>query len=284
MSMCVLNFQGKAMVFDSPAVMAIINITPDSFYAPSRVDSELSILSRASMALEQGAAILDIGAYSSRPNAANVSEEEEWSRLQQALKVIRREFPQAILSVDTFRANIARRAVEEFGVQIINDISGGELDPQMFATVAQVHAAYILMHTKGTPQTMQSLAHYDNILSEIVHYFETHIHQLHQLGVTDIILDPGFGFAKTVEQNYELLHKMSALQLFQLPILVGVSRKSMIYKPLGCTPDEALNGTTALHILALQQGVTFLRVHDVKPAIEAIHLFNLYQASDNQQY
>lgn len=282
--MCVLNFQGKAMVFDSPAVMAIINITPDSFYAPSRVDSELSILSCASMALEQGAAILDIGAYSSRPNAANVSEEEEWSRLQQALKVIRREFPQAILSVDTFRANIARRAVEEFGVQIINDISGGELDPQMFATVAQVHAAYILMHTKGTPQTMQSLAHYDNILSEIVHYFETHIHQLHQLGVTDVILDPGFGFAKTVEQNYELLHKMSALQLFQLPILVGVSRKSMIYKPLGCTPDEALNGTTALHILALQQGATFLRVHDVKPAIEAIHLFNLYQASDNQQY
>ena len=282
--MCVLNFQGKAMVFDSPAVMAIINITPDSFYAPSRVDSELSILSCASMALEQGAAILDIGAYSSRPNASNVSEEEEWSRLQQALKVIRREFPQAILSVDTFRANIARRAVEEFGVQIINDISGGELDPQMFATVAQVHAAYILMHTKGTPQTMQSLAHYDNILSEIVHYFETHIHQLHQLGVTDVILDPGFGFAKTVEQNYELLHKMSALQLFQLPILVGVSRKSMIYKPLGCTPDEALNGTTALHILALQQGATFLRVHDVKPAIEAIHLFNLYQASDNQQY
>lgn len=282
--MCVLNFQGKAMVFDSPAVMAIINITPDSFYAPSRVDSELSILSCASMALEQGAAILDIGAYSSRPNAANVSEEEEWSRLRQALKVIRREFSQAILSVDTFRANIARRAVEEFGVQIINDISGGELDPQMFATVAQVHAAYILMHTKGTPQTMQSLAHYDNILSEIVHYFETHIHQLHQLGVTDVILDPGFGFAKTVEQNYELLHKMSALQLFQLPILVGVSRKSMIYKPLGCTPDEALNGTTALHILALQQGATFLRVHDVKPAIEAIHLFNLYQASDNQQY
>lgn len=282
--MCVLNFQGKAMVFDSPAVMAIINITPDSFYAPSRVDSELSIISCASMALEQGAAILDIGAYSSRPNASNVSEEEEWSRLQQALKVIRREFPQAILSVDTFRANIARRAVEEFGVQIINDISGGELDPQMFATVAQVHAAYILMHTKGTPQTMQSLAHYDNILSEIVHYFETHIHQLHQLGVTDIILDPGFGFAKTVEQNYELLHKMSALQLFQLPILVGVSRKSMIYKPLGCTPDEALNGTTALHILALQQGAIFLRVHDVKPAIEAIHLFNLYQVSDNQQY
>lgn len=282
--MCVLNFQGKAMVFDSPAVMAIINITPDSFYAPSRVDSELSIISCASMALEQGAAILDIGAYSSRPNAANVSEEEEWSRLQQALKVIRREFPQAILSVDTFRANIARRVVEEFGVQIINDISGGGLDPQMFATVAQVHAAYILMHTKGTPQTMQSLAHYDNILSEIVHYFETHIHQLHQLGVTDIILDPGFGFAKTVEQNYELLHKMSALQLFQLPILVGVSRKSMIYKPLGCTPDEALNGTTALHILALQQGAIFLRVHDVKPAIEAIHLFNLYQVSDNQQY
>lgn len=282
--MCVLNFQGKAMVFDSPAVMAIINITPDSFYAPSRVDSELSILSRASMALEQGAAILDIGAYSSRPNAANVSEEEEWSRLQQALKVIRREFPQAILSVDTFRANIARHAVEEFGVQIINDISGGELDPQMFATVAQVHAAYILMHTKGTPQTMQSLAHYDNILSEIVRYFETHIHQLHLLGITDIILDPGFGFAKTVEQNYELLHKMSALQLFQLPILVGVSRKSMIYKPLGCTPDEALNGTTALHILALQQGATFLRVHDVRPAMEAIHLFNLYQASDNQQY
>lgn len=282
--MFVLNLQGKAVVFGSPAVMAIINITPDSFYAPSRVDSELSILSCASMALEQGAAILDIGAYSSRPNAADVSEEEEWSRLHRALKVIRREFPQAILSVDTFRSNIARRAVEEFGVQIINDISGGELDPQMFATVAQVHAAYILMHTKGTPQTMQSLAHYDNILSEIVHYFEAHIHQLHLLGGTDIILDPGFGFAKTMEQNYELLHKMSALQLFQLPVLVGVSRKSMIYKPLQCAPEDALNGTTALHILALQQGATFLRVHDVKPAMEAIHLFNLYQALDNQQY
>lgn len=280
--MCILNLQGKAVVFDSPSVMAIINITPDSFYAASRVGTESGVLSCATRALEEGAAILDIGAYSSRPNAAHVPEEEEWRRLQGALRAIRREFPGAILSVDTFRAAVARRAVEEFGVQIINDISGGELDQEMFATVAQTHAAYILMHSKGTPQTMQSLAQYDDMLSEIVHYFEVHIHRLHLLGVTDIILDPGFGFAKTVEQNYELLRRMSALELFQLPLLAGLSRKSMIYKPLGCTPDEALNGTTALNMLALQQGATFLRVHDVKPAMEAIHLYNLYTATDNR--
>ncbi len=280
--MHVFNLQGQAVVFDEPAVMAIINLTPDSFYSASRKNTETEVLTCASNALQQGAAILDIGAYSSRPNAANVSEQEEWQRLQQHLKWIRHEFPNAILSIDTFRANIARQAVEQFGVQIINDISGGELDPNMFATVAQTHATYILMHSKGTPQTMQHLTQYTDLLSEIVHYLQERINRLHQLGITNIIIDPGFGFAKTTEQNYFLLRNLSALQIFQLPILAGLSRKSMIYQPLNCTPEDALNGTTALNILALQQGATFLRVHDVKPAIEAIHLYNLYKGNDNQ--
>lgn len=275
--MYVFNLQGRAVTFDEPAVMAIINITPDSFYDSSRVNTEPQILSCATRALEQGAAILDIGGYSSRPDAADVLEEEEWQRLQKALACIRREFPQAVLSVDTFRSSVARRAVEEYGVQIINDISGGELDKDMFRTVADVHAAYVLMHMRGTPKTMQSLVHYDNLLSEVVHYFEQRINKLHALGVSDIILDPGFGFAKTVEQNYELLRKMSSLRLFELPLLAGLSRKSMIYKPLGCTPAEALNGTTALNILALEQGAAFLRVHDVQPAMEAIRLYQLYK-------
>ncbi|HCS87664.1 MAG TPA: dihydropteroate synthase [Bacteroidales bacterium] len=275
--MFVFNLQGKAVTFNEPAVMAIINSTPDSFYASSRLSEESQFLSRAVCALEQGAAILDIGGCSSRPDAADVPEEEEWQRLQKALACIRREFPQAILSVDTFRASVARRAVEEYGVQIINDISGGELDMDMFRTVADVHAAYVLMHMQGTPKTMQSLARYDNLFSEMVHYFEQRINRLHALGVSDIILDPGFGFAKTVEQNYELLRKMSSLRLFELPLLAGLSRKSMIYKPLGCTPAEALNGTTALNMLALEQGAAFLRVHDVQPAMEAIRLYQLYK-------
>lgn len=275
--MYVFNLQGRAVTFDEPAVMAIINITPDSFYDSSCVSTEPQILSCAARALEQGAAILDIGGYSSRPDAADVPEEEEWHRLQKALACIRREFPQVVLSVDTFRSSVARRAVEEYGVQIINDISGGELDKDMFRTVAEVRAAYVLMHMRGTPKTMQSLVHYDNLLSEVVHYFEQRINKLHALGVSDIILDPGFGFAKTVEQNYELLRKMSSLRLFELPLLAGLSRKSMIYKPLGCTPAEALNGTTALNMLALEQGAAFLRVHDVKPAMETIRLYQLYK-------
>lgn len=278
----VFNLQGLSVAFDEPAVMAIINLTPDSFYSASRKNNETEVLSCASDALQQGAAILDIGAYSSRPNATDISEQEEWQRLQQPLQWIRHEFPNAILSVDTFRANIARQAVEQFGVQIINDISGGNLDPNMFASVAQTHAAYILMHSKGTPQTMQSQTQYTDLLSEMVHYFQERITHLHQLGVTDIIIDPGFGFAKTIEQNYFLLRNLSALHLFQLPVLAGLSRKSMIYQPLNGTPADALNGTTALNILALQQGATFLRVHDVKPAIEAIQLYKLYKGNDNQ--
>ncbi len=279
--MYVFNLQGRAVTFDGPAVMAIVNITPDSFYGSSRLATESQILSCAARALEQGAAVLDVGGYSSRPDAADVPPGEEWQRVRKALSVLRREFPQAILSVDTFRASVAQRAVEEFGVQIINDISGGELDKDMFQTVADVRAAYVLMHMRGTPETMQNLTHYDNLLSEVVRYFEQRVNKLRALGVSDIILDPGFGFAKTVQQNYELLRKMASLQLFELPVLAGLSRKSMIYKPLGCTPDEALNGTTALNMLALQQGAAFLRVHDVKPAMEAIRLYQLYCGKNN---
>lgn len=275
--MCVFNLQGKAWVFNEPAVMAIINVTPDSFYGSSRSETESQVLAAAELALAQGAAILDIGGYSSRPDAENVPEQEEWERLRRGLGWIRREFPQAIISVDTFRSEVARRAVLDYGVQIINDISGGELDEQMFSVVAQVRAAYVLMHMRGTPKTMQGLTNYENLLSEMIHYFEERINNLHLLGVRDIILDPGFGFAKTLEQNYELLRKLSYLRIFNLPILAGLSRKSMIYKPLGCNPAEALNGTTALNMLALQQGAAFLRVHDVKPAVEAIRLYQLYQ-------
>lgn len=275
--MCVFNLQGKAWLFNEPAVMAIINVTPDSFYGSSRSETESQVLAAAELALAQGAAILDIGGYSSRPDAENVPEQEEWERLRRGLGWIRRKFPQAIISVDTFRSEVARRAVLDYGVQIINDISGGELDKQMFSVVAQVRAAYVLMHMRGTPKTMQGLTNYENLLSEMIHYFEERINNLHLLGVRDIILDPGFGFAKTLGQNYELLRKLSYLRIFNLPILAGLSRKSMIYKPLGCNPAEALNGTTALNMLALQQGAAFLRVHDVKPAVEAIRLYQLYQ-------
>lgn len=271
-----LNLNGKLLSWETPIVMGIINITPDSFYDSCKSFSEQEVVNCAAKALQEGAAVLDIGGYSSRPNAGEVSLGEEWRRVDMAAGWIRKRFPEVPLSVDTFRAEVARRAVLEHGVQIINDISGGELDPDMFRTVAELHTAYILMHMRGTPQTMQQNTGYGNLMAELIEFFQRKTTALHQLGVKDIIIDPGFGFAKTLLQNYELLRKLPCLQTLGHPLLIGLSRKSMICNVLHCTPHEALNGTTALHMLALQGGATILRVHDVKAAIEAITLYRQY--------
>jgi dihydropteroate synthase len=224
--------------------------------------------------LQEGAAVIDLGAYSSRPGARFISEEEEIKRILPLLKVIKKEFPDAVISIDTFRALVAELSVQE-GAQMINDISAGELDSTMFATVARLKVPYILMHMKGNPQTMCEYAQYgEDILVELYSYFVRKIEQLRKLGVVDLIIDPGFGFAKTLEQNYELLNRLDALNELKLPMLVGVSRKTMIYKLLGITPTEALNGTTVIHTMALLKGANLLRVHDVKPAVEAVRIFN----------
>lgn len=276
LTMYSLNLNGTILSLETPVVMGIINSTPDSFYNGCRGETEKEIIACAEKALQEGAAILDIGGYSSRPNATHVSAEEEWRRADMALRGIRKEFPHAILSIDTFRAEIARRAVLQHGVQIINDISGGESDPDMFRTIAELRTVYILMHMQGTPQTMQQHTTYNNLMADIIDYFQCKTATMRQMGITDIIIDPGFGFAKRLQQNYALLRKLPYLQILNLPLLVGISRKSMIYKPLQNTPQEALNGTTALHILALQGGANILRAHDVKSAKEAITLYKQY--------
>ena len=267
-----INVHNKLLDLSTPKVMGILNVTPDSFYAESRKQTEEAIAERARQILLEGGDIIDLGAYSSRPGAADVTPEEEMERLARALRIIRHEHPHAIISVDTFRAKVAERCIEEYGADIINDISGGELDCEMFPTVARLNAPYILMHMKGTPQNMQNDPHYDDVTSEVLQYFGRKVDQLHEMGVNDIILDPGYGFAKTLEQNYELFRNQHVLEELGLPILVGVSRKSMIYKLLGGTPQEALNGTTVLHALALQKGANILRVHDVKEAVETIKI------------
>ena len=269
-----VNIQGKLLDLSTPQVMGILNVTPDSFYADSRKQTEEAISERANQILAEGGSIIDLGAYSSRPGAADVSTEEEMERLARALRTIRSEHPGAIVSIDTFRAEVAERCVVEYGADIINDISGGEMDDRMFDTVARLNIPYILMHMKGTPQTMQQNPQYEDVTSEVMQYFGRKVDQLHDMGVNDIILDPGYGFAKTLDQNYELFRNQHILQELNLPILVGISRKSMIYKLLGTTPQEALNGTTVLHTLALQQGANILRVHDVREAVETIKIVN----------
>ncbi len=267
-----LNIGGKLTDLSRPVVMGILNVTPDSFYAESRKQSERNIRKHVEQMVADGAEIIDIGAYSSRPGASDVSPEEEMARLRHGLGIVRQISKDAIVSVDTFRADVARMCVEEYGVGIINDISGGELDDKMFAAVAQLGVPYILTHIQGTPQDMQQAPHYDNATAEVVQYFARKIQQLRELGQKDIIIDPGFGFDKTMEHNYELMRNLEALHVFGLPILVGVSRKSMIYRLLGNTPQEALNGTTVLNTLALSMGAAILRVHDVKEAAEAIKI------------
>lgn len=253
--------------------MGILNITPDSFYSDSRVQSEKEILTTAEKMLVAGATILDVGGYSSRPGAKDISETEEIQRVSHAVKAILNEFPQALISVDTFRSSVAKAAIHE-GACMINDISGGSLDPKMFEVVAALKVPYILMHMQGTPQTMASLTNYNNLVKDILDYFHQKIDILHQLGVKDLVLDPGFGFAKTVEQNFSLLNHLDYFKLFGAPLLVGLSRKSMIWKTLDITAADALNGTTALHAIALLKGASILRVHDVKEAVETIKLFS----------
>lgn len=267
-----INVGGKLMDLSEPQVMGILNITPDSFYSESRKNTKEEIAERVNAILAEGGSMIDVGAYSSRPGADDISEEEEMRRLRGALQILRRIAPEALVSVDTFRADVARMCVGEFGVQIINDISGGESDHRMFETVASLGVPYILMHMKGNPQTMQNEPRYDDLLTEMLQYFGSKVQRLHELGVKDIILDPGFGFAKTLEHNYELMNRLQDLRVLGLPMLVGVSRKSMIYRLLGGTPESALNGTSVLNTLALMKGASILRVHDVKEAVEVVQI------------
>lgn len=267
-----INVNGRLMDLSEPQVMGILNVTPDSFYAGSRMETEKDIINRLHQITSEGASILDIGAYSSRPDAEHISTEEEMNRLRTGLDLVRKHQPEAVVSVDTFRADVAKMCVEEFGAAMINDISAGQLDAAMFGTIAQLGVPYIIMHMQGTPQNMQMNPHYDNLLKEVFLYFAERVQKLRDLGAKDIIIDPGFGFGKTLEHNYELMNHLDEFQLFELPLLVGISRKSMIYKLLGTTPEEALNGTTVLNTLALMKGANILRVHDVKAAKETVTL------------
>jgi dihydropteroate synthase len=264
-----------------PVIMGILNLTPDSFFDGGRYKDDDSILQQTEKMLQEGATILDIGGASSRPGAEEVSETEELNRVMPAIEAILRLFPETILSVDTWRAKVAREAIAT-GAHIVNDISGGRLDPDMFTTAGEMQAPYVLMHMQGTPQTMQQNPHYDDVVTEVLDYF---IHQtalLRAAGVKDIILDPGFGFGKTVEHNYTLLKNLKVFEnVLELPVLAGISRKSMICKPLGIRPEQALNGTTALHMVALQQGARILRVHDVREAWEVIRLWQELQNCNN---
>ncbi len=277
-----INIKGNLFSFGHPVVMGILNATPDSFFDGGQCGSEAAIARRASDMIEQGAAIIDVGAYSSRPGAEHISEEQEWQRLEVALRVIRKSHPQAIISVDTFRSEIARRSVEEFHADIINDISAGTMDSKMYATIAKLNVPYILMHMKGTPQNMQQNIIYRNdIVDEMTLFFSQQVYQLTQHGVKDIILDPGFGFGKTIEHNYIIMRRLEEFQIHNLPLLVGVSRKSMIYNALNTTPANSLNGTSVLNTMALERGANILRVHDVKEAVECIKLVEYMKSKQN---
>lgn len=267
-----INIKGQLLSLDEPQVMGILNVTPDSFYAGSRKETEAAIVDRIETILDEGASMIDVGGYSSRPDAAEVSDTEEMQRLETALRQLQQHYPHVVVSVDTFRSSIARRCVEEYGVAMINDISGGEQDKQMFETVAQLRVPYIMMHMRGTPQTMQQQTDYADVTADLLKYFSQKLERLFRLGVNDVILDPGFGFSKTLVQNYELMRHLDDFRIFGLPLLVGVSRKSMIYKLLETTPEESLNGTTVLHTYALLHGANILRVHDVRAAKEAIQI------------
>ena len=269
-----VNAKGKLIDLSTPKVMGIINLTPDSFFEGSRKQSVDDALIQAEKMLNEGATFLDLGAYSSRPGAEDISVQEEIDRLLPVVEAIARNFPDAVLSVDTFRAAVAEAAINA-GAHIINDISGGQLDDQMFAIVAKLNVPYILMHMKGNPQTMVQLAAYEDVFNEVLDYFTTRIHQLKQLGVNDVIIDPGFGFAKKPEHGFALLNRLNEFEKLGLPLLAGVSRKKMIYGTLGITADEALNGTTVLNTIALTKGASILRVHDVKEAVQAVKLFNM---------
>ena len=270
-----LNLRGQLVTIDHPWVMGIVNVTPDSFYSGSRVTDERTLIERVRTMVADGADVIDVGACSTRPGSESVDAQGEMERLQWALAAIRRELPDVILSIDTYRAEVARRCVEEWGADIINDISGGTIDERMFETVASLRVPYVLMHMRGTPETMSSLTDYDDVTAEVLEWMARRIDELRQMGVADIIADPGFGFAKTMEQNYEMLARLNAFHALDAPLLVGVSRKRMIYTLLGCSADDALNGTTAVNTIALLQGAHILRVHDVRAAVEAVRIVSM---------
>lgn len=268
-----INCKGKLIELDTPKVMGILNITPDSFFDGGRYKDSKSILNQVEKLLLEGATFIDLGAYSSRPGADFVSEDEEMKRIVPVVSLILKSFPETILSIDSFRSKVISECVSA-GASICNDISAGLLDDQMLCTIGQLQIPYIMMHMRGTPQTMQKMTDYDDLLGDIYYYFSERIHAAKSYNISDLIIDPGFGFAKTKNQNFEILNQMSLLTHLKHPILAGVSRKSMIYKTLNCTTDEALNGTTVLNTIALMNGAKILRVHDVKEAMECISLFN----------
>lgn len=268
-----LNLRGRLLELREPQIMGILNVTPDSIYSDSRTPDEAHITERVRQMMDEGADMIDVGGYSSRPGADDVTPEEEMDRLRRGLRIVRKLYPEVPVSVDTFRADVARMCIEEEGADIINDISGGMMDRQMFRTVARLGVPYILMHMQGTPDTMQVAPHYDNLRREVMLYFAERIDRLCQMGAKDIIVDPGFGFGKTLEHNYELMNHLEDFAVFNLPLLVGISRKSMIYKLTGGTPQTSLNGTTVLNTISLVKGAHILRVHDVKAAAEAKQIY-----------
>lgn len=268
-----MNCRGKLIDLDSPKVMGILNITPDSFYDGGKYNEESEILSRTKKIIDEGADFIDIGAYSSRPNAKDVTEKEEIIRLEKALKIVRKNYPDAIISVDTFRANVARFAVENYEVDIINDIYAGFGDEKMLKTIRNLQVPYIMMHIQGTPKTMQNNPQYNDIILDIIKYFSERIRTATLLGINDLIIDPGFGFGKTIEHNYELMKRLHEFSIVDYPMLIGISRKSMIYKALDITPNDALPGTIALNTIALQKGAKILRVHDVAEAVQTVKIF-----------
>lgn len=268
-----INCKGELITFDKPKVMGIINITPDSFYKGSRLREMNDILKQVDKMMDQGADLIDIGGYSSRPGADDIPLQEELDRVIPVIRNVADKFPQVRISVDTFRSEVARQALDN-GAAMINDISAGLLDNAMMDVVSKYQVPYVMMHMKGTPQTMRSLNQYDDLITEIIYYFSERVQRANELGINDLIIDPGFGFAKNIDQNFELLKRLSHLEHLELPLLIGVSRKSMVHKTLGIKPEEALNGTTALNMLALDRGASILRVHDVKEAVECCKLYD----------
>jgi dihydropteroate synthase len=277
-----LNCRGKLINLSTPRIMGILNITPDSFYDGGKYQTKKEILKKTRQMIEEGASIIDVGAYSSRPGAEHISAEEEMQRLKIALETIRTDFPDIIVSADTFRSSVASLVIKDYEVDIINDISAGSADENMFDTVAELNVPYIMMHIKGTPQNMQVNPTYDNVVEEIIGYFSEKVQKAKLAGICDVIIDPGFGFGKTLEHNYQILSRLDDFKIFELPIIVGLSRKSMIYKALNTTPDGALNGTTVLNTIALMNGANILRVHDVKEAVETVKLFSLFNDSRSE--
>jgi dihydropteroate synthase len=267
-----LNCGGKLVDLSIPKVMGILNVTPDSFYDGGRYDTENKILMRIREMISEGADIIDIGGMSTRPGSKPVAEEEEISRIIPAIKVIRKYFPEVIISVDTYRANVARTVVKDYSVNIINDISGGEMDSNMYGTIADLRVPYIIMHMKGSPMIMQTKTEYGDILAEMIDYLSLRIEKLKSMGVIDLVIDPGFGFSKTIDQNFFLLKNLGTFRLFELPLMAGISRKSMIYRTLGIDSEDSLNGTTVLNTIALLNGADIIRVHDVKEAVQAVKL------------